>query len=122
MDYAMADSRLTGRCSLRRKVGNNTWLVRNSSIPLDTIHLKLHNTNILTWYYDGMVRLNSGGWKTVTTKARMNEYLPYGWRVFQQNYVWGLYRHEHPYVNFEDNMILNADTVIDPQLVGVTNG
>src|SRR5689334_18060408 len=37
------------------------------------IRLWLYQTAIVTWKPDGSVVLDSGGWKTVTTKARMNE-------------------------------------------------
>jgi hypothetical protein len=83
--YQSWDDRLTGRCKDRRKVANNTYLERRA----DSIALKLHNTDIITTYPDNTVTLNTGGWQTVTTKARMNEFLPFG-RIYQKDFIWYL--------------------------------
>lgn len=91
MNYLEADSKLQGRNKLSRKVGNNTYLVRNSGVPGDSIHLKLHSTYIVTWYADGRIELNSGGWRTVTTKARINEYVE-GWGISQEHGQWFIHR------------------------------
>lgn len=37
------------------------------------IIIRQHNTDIITYYQDGTVRLNSGGWRTLTTKDRLNQ-------------------------------------------------
>lgn len=42
----------------------------------NTIVLVYHFTYVVTYYRDGRVLLDSGGWRTATTKARMNEYSP----------------------------------------------
>ncbi|RZD54492.1 MAG: hypothetical protein CXT67_00315 [Methanobacteriota archaeon] len=34
------------------------------------------------------IELLDGGWRTVTTKARLNEHLPQGFYVFQKNWEW----------------------------------
>lgn len=112
MNYITANDKLQGRNSLSRKVGNNTYLVRNSSVPGDSIHLKLHNTYIVTWYTDGRIELNTGGWFTVTTKARINEFIgAYG--ISQERGIWYL----TSYCNgkhtthgvFADGLIINPD-------------
>ncbi len=72
--YAKAVVKLGKRDS--KKVANNTYIRRTG---LDTIALRLHETDILVWHEDGSVELNSGGWQTVTTKSRMNEFAPGGW-------------------------------------------
>jgi len=54
--------------------------------------VRLHHTDITTKYPDGRVVLNSGGWMTPTTKERLAFGLPDGWRVYQENKVWYLYR------------------------------
>lgn len=73
--YADLDAKLTGRCSQSRKVANNTYLERR---PEGDIAVRLHATDVVTFHPDGTVTLNSGGWLTVTTKARINDYLPGG--------------------------------------------
>lgn len=92
MNYQTADSKLQGRNKLSRKIGNNTYLERrNSSHPkytgIPAIAIRLHGTDIVTFYASGDVELNSGGWKTPTTKQRINEFLE-GYSISQDRGVW----------------------------------
>lgn len=81
MDYATASATIKKRET--KKVGNNTYLVR---INPETIGVKLHNTIVVRIHSDGTYTLNSGGWRTVTTKARINEFCPV--KVGQKKYEW----------------------------------
>ena len=45
-------------------------------------HIRLHDTDILTFRPDGSFTIRTGGFNTRTTRARLNEFLPAGWRVF----------------------------------------
>jgi hypothetical protein len=64
----------------RRKLGNNTYLEERrfpgvhdaSCIP--SYAVRLHDTDVVTLHPDGSQTLNSGGWRTVTTKDRINAY------------------------------------------------
>ena len=47
--------------------------------------IRLHRTDIVRKLPDGSVILNSGGWRTPTTKERMSSY---GWRVIQDKGQW----------------------------------
>lgn len=78
------DASLTGRCQKQRKLENNTYAIRVE----DGIAIRLHATDILTFRPDESVTVTSGGWKTVTTKARLNEFLPNGWGISQERGVW----------------------------------
>lgn len=40
----------------------------------DTEHIKYHDTVVLKVRKDGSIRLNSGGFRTITTKERINTY------------------------------------------------
>lgn len=117
MDYLLADSKLQGRNMLSRKIGNNTYLVRNSGVPGDSIHLKLHNTYIITWYVNGRIELNSGGWLTVTTKARMNEFLS-GYSISKSKGVWYVDQivsgpvYRKTLGVYQDGMVINPDDTI----------
>ena len=54
------------------------------------ISVKLHRTTVVE-FNDSIVRLWHGGWKTATTKARMNQasdHYGLGFRVFQDKKVW----------------------------------
>ena len=83
MTYAEAAKLLTGRCSKSRKLANNTYLERINS---DTIAVRLHDTDVVTFHSDGRTVLNTGGWRTVTTKERMNRFSPFA--VWTRNGVW----------------------------------
>ena len=69
MNYATASAKLTGRCRERRKMENNTYLVRRID---GGIAVRLHNTDVLLFRPNGSIVLNSGRWRTTTTKDRMN--------------------------------------------------
>lgn len=66
----------------QRKLGNNTWMVKHTGF----IAIKLHATNVVEIWPDNTYVLNSGGYKTVTTKDRLNTYGPV--RVWQKNFDW----------------------------------
>lgn len=90
MDYTQASEKLVGRCKDSRKLENHTYLVRRGS----DFAIRLHDTDVVTLHKDGSVTLDSGGWKTVTTKTRMNEYSRIYWghaySVFSDKGVWKL--------------------------------
>lgn len=52
--------------------------------------IRLHGTDIVRKLLDGSVVLNSGGWKTVTTKDRMNTHMPSGYYLSQKSGVWSV--------------------------------
>lgn len=88
-----------GRNMSEKKVGNNTYAVRNTD---GSIGLRLHKTQVVIFYQDGRVTLHTGGWRSVTTKARINEWIPGAWRVAQTKGQWGLWntetKEERPFV------------------------
>jgi hypothetical protein len=69
----------------QRKIGNNTYLQRRADL---TIGLMYHATDVVTFTPDG-ITLNSGGWRTVTTKERINWVLSgLGLRLFTDKRTW----------------------------------
>lgn len=70
-----------------RKIGNHTYVQRRDD---NAIAIRLHDTDILTFHVGGTVILDSGGWLTVTTKARMNDHLPEGFRITSEGGRWAL--------------------------------
>jgi hypothetical protein len=63
-----------------KKIKNNTRLtIYNNGDKT----LTLHNTDIIKWIGDKII-LNSGGWDTMTTRSRLNEFLPSPYRVFRR--------------------------------------
>lgn len=83
----------------------------------EAIGLKYHQTDVVTFYPDNTIVLNTGGWHTVTTKARINEYLPNGFYLYQDKGIWYV-SYGSPYGNdnnkkiygFAEGMKINLNT------------
>jgi hypothetical protein len=63
---------------------NNTRLIAMG----DDFAIVLHSTAVVTIHADGTYTLRAGGWRTVTTKDRLNKYSPA--RVYQHKHEWYL--------------------------------
>jgi len=94
--YIEAEKTLGNRPS--RKLENNTYLQRRDP---STIAVKLHDTDVVVYHVDGSVSLYSGGYRTVTTKDRINSYSPQ-W-ITQQRGVW--------YIGKEDSLRIFEDGI-----------
>ena len=95
--YAEALDRITRKDGtfMATNLCNNTRLV-----PIEDEHgkmgfkpvaigLVLHATTVVTYHLDGTISINSGGWRTVTTKARINSALRRTiYRVVQRGGEW----------------------------------
>jgi hypothetical protein len=64
-----------GKGERKFKLTHNTFLFR-LGVRTESYAVRLHQTDIVTFYSDGQVELRSGGWKTKITKERMNRILP----------------------------------------------
>lgn len=106
MNHAEATRMVLGKNNRsQRKIGNNTY----AYIELDdSVAIELHGTKVVVIHPDDSVTLNSGGWRTSTTKDRINKYSPVS--VYQKNYEWFL-RDGTP---FEDGMIVSDKWVVQP--------
>jgi hypothetical protein len=71
-----------GRPMTRKKVANNTW----AELVNDHIAIVYHVTTIAKLYPNGDVQLFTGGWRTVSTKDRLNGLGNF--HVWQENYQW----------------------------------
>jgi len=70
-----------------RKIGHNTWIV---STPTG-YGIKYHNTVVITYFVGAeKVYMNTNGWHTITTKLRMNLFLPSGYSIHQEKHEWWL--------------------------------
>jgi hypothetical protein len=85
--YTEAATYLAGRTSV--KLGNNTWLERLEGLQF--IGVRLHNTYIVRFHYNGKVTLHTGGYYSVTTKERLNQFI--NGRVYQKAHQWYYVRH-----------------------------
>lgn len=91
-----------------RTIGNNTHVVRQEN---GDISIRLHHTYVVT-YVAGTadIVLNSGGWRSVTTKDRINTFLPLRFRVSQRAYVWYVSdRYTGSETEYEDGVILRGE-------------
>jgi hypothetical protein len=64
-------------------------LIANNTVRIilqdGTETIRLHRTNIVT-KKNGVYTLNSGGWRTLTTKDRINAFAPV--RIYQKDFIW----------------------------------
>ena len=100
MNFRTADEQLQGRNQQSRKLGNNTFLQRRG----EDIAVLLHSTDVITLHPNGGFTLDSGGWRTVTTKERINSYCPVG-QLAQKHGEWTFYLNGHPHP-FADGMMI----------------
>lgn len=93
----------TGGEKLAKIVDRNTLEINDPEYRA----IRLHDTNVLT-FTPGQVVLDSGGWETRTTKARMNEHLPSGLSVFQKDFDWFVRdtRGKETITTYKDGMII----------------
>ncbi len=101
-DYAKFDDLLQGKSNERKKIANNTYAVR---LDDGAIAIRLHQTNIVTFYPSGDFKLDNGGYETNVTLARINEYIPQGYKVMRVKGRWFLRTHSKTVV-FENNMVV----------------
>ena len=72
---------------LQKVTGKSTAIYRDT----EGIHVKYHSTRVVSLSVDGMVTLRSGGYRTFTTKVRMNQasnQFDLGFTVWQKNFNW----------------------------------
>ena len=94
-----------------RKVANNTF----SYVGEDGSNVfRLHTTDVVARLPDGRIKLDSGGWKSVTTKDRMNAFAT-GYAIFSGKGGWRVSRRGEwdKTVAFYDGMIL-PDAIDNP--------
>lgn len=99
--FATPPARLMGK---PRKVANNTFKYETAQGSTVT---RLHLTDIVEHLPEARIKLDTGGWKTATTKARMNDALSY-YQIYSDRGVWYVHMRgtTQPAVPFFDGMIL----------------
>ena len=105
---------LVGGANGRKTICNNT--VVEVSKPMNTAYyggqglayVLLHGHNVVAFREDGSVRIDSCGWRTVTTKDRINRCLGSRGSVFQKNHEW-FYRARYGMViPFRDGLVVDV--------------
>jgi hypothetical protein len=102
MTYDEAVKMVKGRTNkTSRKIGNNTYaeILHDGSVGI-----MLHSTYVVKIHPDNTYTLNSGGWQTLTTKDRINQYNPR--RVYQRKFEWfiNINGKEYPFI---DGMVVS---------------
>ena len=103
----------------RAVVNKNDWSNSNTNVEYnsftDCSTVVLHRTAIATYDHNTQaLKLNTGGWYSVTTKSRLNAILDQlitGARVFQRDFTWYLNYNNQTH-DFMDGMILSQGEVI----------
>jgi hypothetical protein len=111
MNYADAIAYLNnGKNKNDRPLANNTRLIRNG----EDVAIRLHSTDIIILHPDGSETLTSGGWRTATTKERINKYSSL--HVYQDKGVWyyGGWERGNRHV-FYDGIVVKGGTVISEE-------
>ena len=104
-DYQTAQSFLdAGRNPSRRTIEDNTYLQK---LPMGEIALIFYQTRIITYYQDGRIILNSGGFRTVTTKRRINRYQN-DVQIWQRDFTWYVHTARDGHTPFTDHMNVGA--------------
>lgn len=73
--------------SQQNKVGKHATTIKTEG---NLTSIKYHQTKVVE-FSDSWILLNNGGYKTQTTKTRMNQasnQFNLGYRVYQKNYIW----------------------------------
>lgn len=83
-----------------KKIENNTWLIEYKD---GSKAYRLHKTDVVIFKGDSFY-LNTDGWKTVTTKDRINKYMPQGYYIQQKNYQWWLVMPDGSKLPYNDNI------------------
>lgn len=72
-----------------RPFAHNTRITRCNHINNSVIEATYHG-NVVARFFNGYTEYSSCGWKTPTTKERINWFLPEGWGLYQEKSVWYL--------------------------------
>ena len=96
-----------GTINESRLLKGNTVVYRTESD--DNVRIRFHKTDILKFDGDGNVTLDSGGYHTTTTKARLNEFQEVAY-IYQKDFAWYVRLRNGKVVEFYDGIKINLDT------------
>lgn len=108
--YQDAEKTLDGKDSKRMpRVATNLHRLND-----DTIGLHYHDTRIITWQSDGKIilrdKISGAKQRSVTTKMRLNSYLPKPFKVYQHKFQWYVRDASGIDTPFTVGMVLDANT------------
>ncbi len=71
----------------KKRLGFETWCYR---LYAESISIEHHGTAIVTYAKDGNITLDNGGWYSLTTKQRMEQFSPFG--IWSTQGEWEVHR------------------------------
>ena len=81
---------------------------RDITIELDGKELHYYHLNLIVIKdLDNSYELDSCGYRTKTTKERINRYIPSGFRVYQKDFTWYVSKPNGKVAEFKDGMVIN---------------
>lgn len=89
-------------CGCKKTTEKGAYRDRSFEMPNGLVVHFYHQTPVVA-SKNGKYWLNNGGYKTSTTKERINRYCPF--RVFQEDYDWYV-NYQNERIDFENGMIL----------------
>ena len=98
--YNEASEHLGNR--LTCKIDHNTYLSR---VFIGRVSVLFYGHPIIFYWHNGEIDVSACGYRTYTTKDRLNKFLPPGFSVYQRKHQWYLSRAYMPR-EFWDGMII----------------
>jgi hypothetical protein len=90
----------------------DTKIVDNNTVKITTkneVIYRLYNTNVVIIKHDGTLILNSGGFRSQTTKSRISKYS--GYNVYQKKGIWCVKIFENDFEFYDGMEIQNGKIV-----------
>lgn len=76
----------TAHCGCTLDTGKGAY--RDVTVEVDGVTVHYYHQSPIVVEADGTYLLDSHGYRTSTTKERLNRYLPRGYKVIQRDHVW----------------------------------
>ena len=104
----------------KKEILGNTNCIKSKFVDQNTLKIeyengsssiRFHNTDIITFNPDNTIVLNSGGYRTITTKERINKFAPVN--IFQKNGLWYLANNNNYPHNFDDAYLFYDNCIIN---------
>ncbi len=93
-----------------KKIGNNTYQINYKN---GNKSIRLHLTDVITFYPNGNISFNSGGWFTPTTKNRINDFNNNGYNITQKKHIWYISRYNNiDQFVFYDGITFNKNGIL----------
>lgn len=95
-------------CGCRKTTDKGAYRDVSVEMPDGRVIHYYHQSPVVVELPDGRLRLSSCGYRTATTKERINRHLPSGYFVRQRDFEWYLEMGNYT-VDFEDGMVVDLE-------------